>query len=115
MGRGALEGGSGSACRARGWHARLGTRSRDETCTLYTTMENVSLATQSHAIRFLKGMRPLFYAEPPSQSCFQKVEDVPDYVNKVRSGINYKNTIAYLWPALAPIDRVTILKSCRLR
>jgi len=46
-------------------------------------MENVSLAAQSHAIRFLKGMRPLFYVEPPSQSCFQNVEDVPDYLEKV--------------------------------
>ena len=47
------------------------------------TMENISLAAQSHAIRFLKGMRPLFYVEPPSQSCFQNVEDVPDYLEKV--------------------------------
>ena len=61
-----------------------------------TTMENVSLATQSRAIRFLKGMRPLFYVEPPSQSCFQNVEDVPDYLDKVSWGINDKNTIAYL-------------------
>jgi len=51
------------------------------------TMENVSLAAQSHAIRFLKGMRPLFYVEPPSQSCFKNVEDVPDYLEKVVSEI----------------------------
>lgn len=44
---------------------------------------NVSLAVQSGAIKFLKGLRPLFYVEPPSQSCFQRVEDVPKYLEKV--------------------------------
>ena len=44
---------------------------------------NVSLAVQSGAIKFLKGLRPFFYVEPPSESCFQRVEDVPKYLEKV--------------------------------
>ena len=45
--------------------------------------ENISLAVQSGAIKFLKGLRPFFYVEPPSESCFQRVEDVPKYLEKV--------------------------------
>ena len=44
---------------------------------------NLSLVVQSGAIKFLKGLRPFFYVEPPSESCFQRVEDVPQYLQKV--------------------------------
>jgi len=47
---------------------------------------NLSLVVQSGAIRFLKGLRPFFYVEPPSESCFQRVEDVPQYLQKVWHG-----------------------------
>ena len=47
---------------------------------------NLSLVVQSGAIRFLKGLRPFFYVEPPSESCFQRVEDVPKYLQKVWNG-----------------------------
>ena len=36
-------------------------------------------------VSFTLGVRRLFYAVTPNESSFEKVEDVPDYLNEVRT------------------------------
>lgn len=44
---------------------------------------------QSYAVRFLKGLRPLFYLEPPSESRFERLPEVPDYIERVCLTVPY--------------------------
>ena len=37
----------------------------------------------SASLSFLNALRPLFYLEPPSQSSFEEIKDVPNYLDKV--------------------------------
>lgn len=45
-------------------------------------MENASVPERA-AMRVLKGVRRLFYVELPSESSFERLEEVPDYLQEV--------------------------------
>ncbi len=45
--------------------------------------ENTSVLAYSASVRFLNGIRPLFYVVPPSKSSFETVKEVPNYVQTV--------------------------------
>ncbi len=61
---------------------------------------NTSALVYSASVRFLNGIRPLFYVEPPSKSSFETIEEVPDYLNKVAWTVDSVSPTARLVPAV---------------